>query len=119
MLFDALATYRLTRLATADVITQPLRDRIIEWSYERAGRRDEAVRASGPMRHEGDWQDAVLLDDDPPKLATLVTCRWCAGIWIAAFVVLASRVAPRAWRPARDLLVFSAAAALIARIEDD
>ena len=30
---DALAVYRLTKLATADVLMQPFRDRVIETAY--------------------------------------------------------------------------------------
>ena len=33
---DALAVYRLTKLATADVIMQPVRDRLIEAAYASA-----------------------------------------------------------------------------------
>jgi hypothetical protein len=52
---------------------------------------------------------------DPPKLATLVTCRWCAGMWIAAGVTLA----PRAWDPVARGLALSAGAVLLARLESD
>lgn len=119
MLADAIAVYRLTRLVTEDELTKPLRARIIEQAYVRCGRRGEVVAEFGPVDHVDAWDDIVKLDDDPPKIATLVTCRWCAGMWLAAFVVLARRVAPRAWEPLRDTLAFSAAAALLARAEDD
>jgi hypothetical protein len=61
----------------------------------------------------------VEAEDDPPRLATLVTCRWCAGIWIAAGVGLARSVAPRAWSPVARALALSAGAVLLARLEDD
>lgn len=118
MIADSIATYRLTKLITDDSITQPLRDRIIERAYENAGRGQWARDVFSPTV-EGDWQDIVEADELPPKLATLITCRWCAGMWVAMFVVLARRVAPSAWRHLSDVLVFSAAAALLARAEDD
>lgn len=118
MIADSIATYRLTKLVTDDVITQRLRDTLIELAYEWDGRGKWARDVFSPTV-EGDWQDVVEADELPPKLATLVTCRWCAGMWVAGFVVLARRVAPRAWRELRDVLVFSAAAALLARAEDE
>lgn len=118
MIADAIATYRLTKLVTDDTITQPVRDTLIELAYEWDGRGTWARDTFRP-EIEGDWQDVVAADEQPPKLATLLTCRWCAGMWVAAFVVLARRVAPRAWKPLRDVLVFSAAAGLLARAEDD
>lgn len=123
LLLDAAATYRLTRLATADVITQPARERIIDAAYTAAGRREEAIAAWGSANESTQspefWHDVVVLDAEPPKLATLITCRWCAGMWVAFAVVVARTVAPRAWAPVRDALAFSTAAALLARLEDD
>lgn len=122
LLLDALATYRLTRLATADDITQPARERIIDAAYTAAGRREESIDAWGSPNESTQspefWHDVVVLDAEPPKLATLITCRWCAGMWVAFAVVVARTVAPRAWAPVRDALAFSTAAALLARLED-
>lgn len=108
---DALATYRLTRLATADVISEPLRRSVVDRALGPEGR-----AAAG----DGDTAVEVVDDlDDPPKLARLVTCRWCAGVWIAAGVVAARRLAPRAWEPVAEGLALSAAAVLLAGAEDD
>lgn len=115
LLLDALAAHRLTRLVTADVITAPVRDRIIEWAYDRDGATEEVLADADAYG----WTDAAINDDDPPKLATLVTCRWCAGVWIAVGVVLARRVIPRQWAPVSDMLAVAAAAALIAGLEDE
>ncbi len=112
---DVVATYRLTRLATADTITDGPRDAIVRWAYRRAGR--EAIEQPCPDL-PGAWSEVAMADDDPPKLATLVTCRWCAGMWIAAGVVLAREVAPELWRPLARTLLFSTAAALLANLED-
>ena len=56
---------------------------------------------------------------DPPKLARLITCRWCAGVWIAGAVVAARTIAPRGWDPVAKGLALSAGAALLARFEDE
>lgn len=58
LLIYALAVARVTGLITADSITEPVRDKIIGW-----------------------------LDDQPATigsaLATLITCPWCAGMWVS------------------------------------
>jgi hypothetical protein len=108
LLVDALATYRLTRLATADVISEPVRMAVL--------RRVGAEPAPGS--DDPTAQEVVEGLKDPPRLATLVTCRWCAGIWIAAFVAGARHLAPRTWQPAARGLALSAAAVLLARFED-
>lgn len=111
---DALAAYRLTRLVTADTIAEPARAVVIQAGYERE-RPGVEVPEPGPG---STWTEVALNDPDPPRLAELVTCRWCAGFWVAVGVVAARRLAPRAWRPLADALAFSAAAALLARLED-
>lgn len=106
LLVDALATYRLTRLATADVISEPGRQAVLRH-----------VGAEPPVDLTA--QETVEKDPDPPKLATLVTCRWCAGIWVAAGVTGLRLAAPRWWSPVARGLALSAGAVLIARFEDD
>ena len=58
LLIYALAVARVTGLITADAITEDARDAIIGW-----------------------------LDDRPKTLgsylATLITCPWCAGMWVS------------------------------------
>lgn len=108
---DALATYRLTRLATADVILAAPRNAVCRWAYRN---RLTAVAGEGPQP----WADLAMDDESAPKLATLVTCRWCAGMWVAFGVVAARRLFPRAWQPVARALALSAGAALVARLED-
>jgi hypothetical protein len=105
---DVLATYRLTRLATADVISEPARQAVLR----RVGAEPP------PGEDDPTAQEVVEGMKDPPRLATLVTCRWCAGIWIAAGVTAARLVAPRAWDVAARGLALSSAAVLLARFED-
>jgi hypothetical protein len=119
LLVDSLAVYRLTRLATADAITQPLRDRIIEAAYTSQGRaeqhRQRWLQQAGGMV-EGDWQRIVDVDDQPPKLATLVSCSHCVSVYVAAAVVLVARRS-RWWPAVSDALALSAVAALLTRLE--
>src|SRR5262245_51055618 len=86
---DALAAHRLTRLVTADSITQRWRDALVCHAY----------RVNGDFGDEPDqgWADYAEGDPNAPKVARLVTCRWCTGLWIAVGVVIARRVAPRRW----------------------
>jgi hypothetical protein len=105
---DLLATYRLTRLATADVISEPARMAVLK----RVGAEPP------PGEDDPTAQEVVESLEDPPRLATLVTCRWCAGMWIAAGVTAARLVAPRAWDVAARGLALSAGAVLLARFED-
>lgn len=111
LLVDALAAYRLTRLATADVISEPARKAVLK-----------RVGAESPEQETPDDLSAQeIVEDlkDPPRLATLLTCRWCAGMWIAAAVSGARMAAPRAWSPVARGLALSAGAALLSRFEDD
>jgi hypothetical protein len=105
---DGLATYRLTRLATADVISEPVRQAVLR----RVGAEPP------PGRHDPTAQEVVESLDHPPRLATLVTCRWCAGIWIAAGVAAARRFAPGVWDPVARGLALAAGAVLLARVEE-
>lgn len=115
-LVDALAAFRLTRLATADTILDGPRDRIVEAAYTAAGR----AEASRPEPAEpGAWADVAVADGgSAPKLATLVTCRWCAGFWCSLLVVVARRRGWRWWPPLAHALAYSAAAVLVANLED-
>lgn len=114
---DGLAVYRVTRLVTADTITEPVRWRIIEAAYEAAGR--AATWRDATINHGGTWDDVAHEDPNPPKLAVLVTCRWCTGYWVALLAVAARRFAPRAWEPIARASALSAVAALLAGLEED
>jgi len=109
LLVDGLATYRLTRLATADVISEPVRMAVL--------RRTGAEPPPG--EDDPTAQEVVESMKDPPRMATLITCRWCAGMWIAAGVTAARAFAPRAWEPVGRGLALSAVAVLLSRFEDD
>lgn len=109
LLVDVLATYRLTRLATADVISEPARLALLR----KMGTEPE------PGEEDPTAEELVEGMARPPRFATLITCRWCAGVWIAAGVSVARFVAPRAWQPVSRGLALSAVAVLLARLEAD
>lgn len=116
LVLDAIAAYRLTRLATADTITEEARATWIVMAYKRAGLEQHAwqLLATHPY---STWTERATDDPDAPKLATLVTCRWCAGWWISVAVVVMRRRWPRLWQPIAEVAACSAAAALLARME--
>lgn len=115
LLLDALATHRLARLVTADMITAPLRNDIIRAAYAAAG--DTEARRIQPLA-DVDWTERAHDDgEDAPKLAQWISCPWCAGFWCAAFVVIARRVAPGVWHPLAKALAFSSAAGLLRAAE--
>jgi hypothetical protein len=114
-LVDAIAAYRLTRLVTADVITAPVRDSLVAFSY--VARDGDADAYEVKATHGGSWSEIATDDPASPWLATLVTCRWCAGWWISWVIVWARRRHPRTWNLAAEACTLSAAAALLARLE--
>lgn len=119
---DALAAYRLTRLVTADVIAEPVRRSVVMRSMgDDAPDSDDAPAVDHPEAADVTPTALEVVEslDDPPKLARLITCRWCAGIWIAGGVVAARRLAPRAWDPVATAMALSAVAVLLARAETD
>ena len=83
---DALATARLVRLAQSDLILEQPR---------------EALRAR--LARSRARQAGELLD-----------CPWCLAIWTGLGVVVARRVAPRAWQPVARVLAVAFIAGAIA-----
>ena len=120
LVLDALATYRLTRLVTRDTITAEPRERFVRHEYAHAGDVTAAEQLLNDEPAAGAcWVEQVDADGArAPKLAKLVTCPWCASIYVAAGVVLARRLAPRAWDPLARLLSFAAVAGLVALHEE-
>jgi hypothetical protein len=79
LLVDGLAVYRLTRLLTLDSLP-PVK------------------RAREKVRHR--WGGS--------EWSELAVCPWCMSVWVAAGVVAARTVAPRAWSPLARVLAASA-----------
>lgn len=84
LIVDALAVARLTRLVTEDTLPpiEAARRRATEWVHQ---------------RHGEDWAEGV-------------TCPWCVSVHLAVGVLIARKVAPRAWSGAAKALAFSFAA---------
>ncbi len=72
------AAARLTRLTTRDQITQPLRDRLLYSTAQRAALRDGSPVP--PPVHPRLTRVRVWLHQG-------VTCDWCAGFWVSVLVV--------------------------------
>lgn len=85
MIVDAFAVARLTRLSAIDDFP-PI-----------AIARDAFVGKVG--------KDSAL--------GELVTCAWCSGVWWAAGVRVARRVAPRYWGPVAEMLAVAMVAAQV------
>lgn len=81
---DALATFRLTRLLTEDVITSPVREKILK-KY--------------PPTEES-WSYAL-------------TCPWCASVWAGLGVMAARRMFPAGWDAVATGLAASAVTGLV------
>ena len=120
---DALAVARITRFVTKDYLTKTPRAALIRWSY---GSHDEylaqATDAAAGNSYIGSMlsaEEVVSSDPDPPKLAYLLTCPWCASAYIAAAVVAARLAAPRVWSPVARALAYSHLAGLGANLDID
>lgn len=121
---DALAAYRLTKLVTDDTITAGPRAKIIESAYRSQAIREHTTlsdrigRPLSSMKRPADWDDLAIGEGEcAPKLATLITCRWCAGFYCSLFVVVARKLEPVRWGVAARVLALSAGSALIAGLE--
>lgn len=124
LVLGALATYRLVLLVIADALTEPPREAVIKRAYAKQARRmgttlDELAGPSAVAQadntHDG-WKKIVADDDHPPKLAYLITCPWCSGVYVAGPVAAAALWAPEAswFQFPAALLAFSAAAGFLA-----
>jgi hypothetical protein len=96
---DALAIYRLWRLAAHDDITEGPRARF-----------NSALWARARARHHEPGTPPT------PKTIILLECPWCLGFWITAAVTAArtSSAGARAWDRARTPLAISALVGIIA-----
>lgn len=103
LLLYALAVARVTRLITADKITEGLRGHVIRWADRRAG----------------------INPDDPfaptPLLSYFVTCPWCVSIYVGAVAApLAFWLGESPWTLVPALaLAFSAFTGCLAKIGED
>lgn len=113
---DVFAVHRLTRLVTMDTLTEAPRRAVVAASFRRAGLELDVQDESGETVAEAVGR-ATFEGVKIPKAATLVTCRWCASVWIVAGVLVARQVAPRAWSRAAEGLAIASASVLVAAVE--
>jgi hypothetical protein len=93
LLLLGVATHRLSRLLTLDMVTSPLRapfSRFEEFAGE--GEVTEKARGSGIRQVIGD----------------LVSCPYCAGVWVASGLRMGRAIAPRLTSFAVEVLTLSA-----------
>lgn len=103
-LVDALAAYRLTILVVRDEITSGPRNAVLEWANQRRPTTEKIADALHlPVRH--------------PKIAYLVECPWCVGVYAGIGVVALRRLAPRLADPLLRGLAAAAVVGLIAETE--
>ncbi len=89
IVFDVLATYRLTTLIKDDKITEDIRNVV----FKKYGEPSE---------------------EDSRKISYLLTCPWCLSIYFGAAAVLAGARWPRMWKPVSKALSYSAMTGLLA-----
>ncbi|HEY3630784.1 MAG TPA: DUF1360 domain-containing protein, partial [Jatrophihabitantaceae bacterium] len=84
LVVDALAVYRLTRLAVKDTITQPAR----RWLFglDRAG---DGCPFAGPAAPFANTLYALT--------TAIVSCPWCMSVWVSAGVVVLTYFTPLVW----------------------
>lgn len=87
LFLDALAAWRIVRLAQRDELTASARNDLIGWT----------------------------LDNDHPQLRYLIQCPHCLGVWASGFV-LALRVVPHG-RKLRNLLAVAGLVSIWAELE--
>lgn len=83
----ALAVARVTRLIVADKITEPWRVKITNWTVQRAAARlygDDWTKTVDNPADRASLQRTFEKVNPPPKLAYLLTCPWCASIYVGA-----------------------------------
>lgn len=117
LLVDVLATYRLTRLVTEDTFPPVKKARdwlLLRWPSPTESF-DEAFESEvGPVNAKG---RPVLREDDewwavhPHWFGELITCPYCASVWIAAGV-LALRFTWDWWTYPALLLALAAGAVI-------
>lgn len=82
----ALAVARVTRLINEDVLLDGPRDRVIAaaWARRYGGQPVSARAEDGsPLGQMPMWQAAKANGAVEPKLAYLITCPWCASIYVS------------------------------------
>lgn len=98
---ELLAAARLLRLIRDDAIFNAPREHFVQLQYWLRG---------DVKPEQYTWQEWAMLDRHPPKLAQLMECPWCLGVWCGFAVLVLRRTS--VGRGLRDALAMSYAASL-------
>lgn len=126
----ALSAYRLTRLVTTDVITEPLRRRVwARWPDEdTVFPNDGTVRIHTDMPAYGTTQrgiEVVWSEPDngwvavePSPVGYFVSCPWCVSVYCSGLIWAAWELMPTIALPVLAILALSAVTGLISQATD-
>jgi hypothetical protein len=92
-----------------DRVTDDVLDAIAVWRIVRLIQRDSIT---------ADPREKLINRYGHMTWTELLSCPWCAGIWVGAGVVLARAAAPRLWGMIARGLAFSAGAGVITGLVD-
>lgn len=112
LIVDAVAAARITRLVTMDVISEPVRGRLIRAAYLVARGEDEVGDRERDEPYST-WTERAADDREAPSFATLLVCPWCTGFWVAVGVVGLRRRA-RWWPAVSEAFAVAYAAGILA-----
>ncbi|MBA3386741.1 MAG: DUF1360 domain-containing protein [Chthoniobacterales bacterium] len=101
LLLFGIATHKLSRIATKDLVTSPFRAPFVKFKKSAgAGEVEEEARGEGLQEAVGD----------------LITCPYCIAPWIASALVFASARAPRATRVIGGIFAITAGSDFLNRL---
>ena len=101
LLLFGIATHKLSRVATKDLVTSPFRAPFVKFKkFAGAGEVEEEARGEGLQEAVGD----------------LITCPYCIAPWIASAMVFASARAPRATRVIGGIFTIAAGSDFLNRL---
>ncbi len=101
LLLFGIATHKLSRIATKDLVTSPFRAPFVKFKKSAgAGEVEEEARGEGLQEAVGD----------------LITCPYCIAPWIASAMVFASARAPRATRVIGGIFAITAGSDFLNRL---
>lgn len=104
-----LATYRVTRLITADAIFDRPRD-AVRWFFEGRYIRRQSEERQRELGQSDDWHS---------KLAYFVGCPWCVSLWVGGLITLATMLVVAVPYPLLVWPATSAVTGLLASWEGD
>ncbi len=101
LLLFGIATHKLSRVATKDLVTSPFRAPFVKFKkFAGAGEVEEEARGEGLQEAVGD----------------LITCPYCIAPWIASAMVFAAARAPRATRVIGGIFTIAAGSDFLNRL---